>query len=107
MARIYAGRCCAEQTCALEEDGGQLDGDPKWTPESIQAAIDSGEPRTITLPKPIAVHILYWTAWADADGTVEFRKDIYGHDAELEQALATEPAVWLHPDLGGQTRAAR
>ncbi|MFL6192639.1 MAG: murein L,D-transpeptidase [Thermoanaerobaculia bacterium] len=84
-----------------------LKGDPKWTPESIQAAIDSGEPRTITLPKPIAVHILYWTAWVDGNGTVEFRKDIYGHDAELEQALATEPAVWLHPELGGQTRAAR
>jgi murein L,D-transpeptidase YcbB/YkuD len=98
---------CIRLEKPIELAGILLKGDPKWTPESIQAAIDSGEPKTITLPKPIAVHILYWTAWADADGTVEFRKDIYNHDAELEQALANEPAVWLHPGLGGQVRAAR
>jgi murein L,D-transpeptidase YcbB/YkuD len=85
-----------------------LKGDPKWTPESIQAAIDSGEHKTITLPKPIAVHLLYWTAWADENGAVHFRKDIYGHDEALEKALADEPPVWINPDLlRGQVRAAR
>ncbi|HEX3553735.1 MAG TPA: L,D-transpeptidase family protein [Thermoanaerobaculia bacterium] len=74
-----------------------LKDDPKWTPEAIQEAIDSGEHRTVSVPRPLPVHILYWTAWADADGTVEFRKDIYGHDAELEQALAQEPPVWVEP----------
>ncbi|HEV8581178.1 MAG TPA: L,D-transpeptidase family protein [Thermoanaerobaculia bacterium] len=76
-----------------------LRGDPKWTPEALQAAIDSGENTTISLPRPLPVHILYWTAWADPDGTVEFRKDIYGHDAQLEQALAAEPPVWLDLNL--------
>ena len=85
-----------------------LKDDPKWTPEAIQAAIDSGEHQTISLPRPLPVHILYWTAWADADGTVQFRKDIYGHDDALEQALAKEPPVWVDPGtLREDVRAAK
>jgi murein L,D-transpeptidase YcbB/YkuD len=85
-----------------------LKGDPKWTPEALQAAIDSGENKTITLERPIPVHILYWTAWVEPNGTVQFRKDIYGHDDQLEQALAQEPPVWIDPQaLRGEVRAAK
>ena len=85
-----------------------LKDDPKWTQESIQAAIASGEHETITLPRPLPVHILYWTAWVEPDGTVAFRKDIYGHDDQLEQALAKEPPVWLDlNELRGDVRAAK
>jgi murein L,D-transpeptidase YcbB/YkuD len=84
-----------------------LKGDPEWTPEALQAAIDSGEQKTISLDRPLPVHILYWTAWVEKDGSVQFRKDIYGHDEQLEKALADEPPIWL--DLGaarGGVRAA-
>ncbi|HKI04006.1 MAG TPA: L,D-transpeptidase family protein [Thermoanaerobaculia bacterium] len=85
-----------------------LKGDPKWTQESIQAAIASGEHETITLANPLPVHILYWTAWVEPDGMVAFRKDIYGHDDELERALANEPPVWLDLNaLRGDVRAAK
>jgi L,D-transpeptidase YcbB len=84
-----------------------LRSDAKWTPEALQTAIDSGENQRISLPKPLPVHILYWTAWVDGDGTVEFRRDLYGHDARLEEALAAEPPVWLDlPLLRGNMRAA-
>ncbi len=69
--------------------------DPKWTLEDIQAAIASGEHKTVHLPKPLPVYILYWTAWVDADGTVELRRDLYGHDAKVAQALTHEPPVWI------------
>ncbi|HEV2845151.1 MAG TPA: L,D-transpeptidase family protein, partial [Thermoanaerobaculia bacterium] len=85
-----------------------LQGDPEWTPEALQAAIDSGEQKTITLPKPLPVHILYWTSWVEPSGSVQFRKDIYGHDEQLEKDLAEEPPIWL--DLGavrGDVRAAK
>jgi murein L,D-transpeptidase YcbB/YkuD len=84
-----------------------LRSDPKWTPQALQAAIDSGETTRIDLPRPLPVHILYWTAWVEPGGAVQFRQDVYGHDARLEQALAAEPPVWL--DLGalrGEARAA-
>jgi hypothetical protein len=34
------------------------------------------------------VYFLYQTAFAEADGTVAFRDDIYGRDARLAAALA-------------------
>ncbi|HEV7787364.1 MAG TPA: L,D-transpeptidase family protein, partial [Thermoanaerobaculia bacterium] len=74
-----------------------LKDDPKWTPETIEAAIATGEHKTISLPRPLPVYILYWTAWVDDDGTVELRRDLYGHDATVEQALAHEPPVWIEP----------
>lgn len=70
----------------------------EWTPEKLQEALATGEQKTITLPHPLPVHLLYFTAWVDKDGTVEFRRDIYGHDAKLAKALAEEPIVELDLD---------
>ncbi len=58
-----------------------------WTMESIDAAISSGKTQTVPLPHAIPVYMVYWTAYADADGTVEFRDDLYGRDRRLNQAL--------------------
>jgi hypothetical protein len=39
---------------------------------------------------------------------VAFRKDIYGHDDTLEQALSKEPPVWIDLNaLRGDVRAAK
>jgi len=82
--------------------------DSKWTPEKLQEAIASGEQKTISLPHPLPVHLLYFTAWVDKDGTVDFRRDVYGHDARLAKALAEEPIVELDLDsVRGQVRAAK
>jgi murein L,D-transpeptidase YcbB/YkuD len=84
-----------------------LKDDPKWTPEAIRAAIATGEQKTVSIPRPLPVHILYFTAWVEEDGTVEFRPDVYGADEKLIQALAKEPPVALDFDnLKGQVRAA-
>jgi murein L,D-transpeptidase YcbB/YkuD len=75
-----------------------LKDDPKWTPQAIREAIDSGENKTITIPRPLPVHILYFTAWVEPDGTVQFRRDVYGADAKLAKALDQEPPVTLNFD---------
>lgn len=83
-----------------------LQGDQDWTPDKLQEAIASGETRSVTLPKPLPVHILYFTAWVDEDGTVQLRRDVYGHDTKLAAALAGEPIVDLDLDaIRGQVRA--
>lgn len=64
-----------------------LKDDPDWTPERLQEAIDKGQKRTIVLKKPVPVHILYLTAWADDKGTAYFGKDIYDRDRQLITAL--------------------
>jgi len=59
----------------------------KWTYEKLTAAVDSKKTRTILLSDPINIHILYWTAWVDKNGIVNFRDDIYGRDRQLNIAL--------------------
>jgi murein L,D-transpeptidase YcbB/YkuD len=66
-----------------------LRGDPLWDEEKILAAMDGEEAdRAVRLPRPIPVHILYWTAWVEGNGSVQFRGDIYRRDGVLERALA-------------------
>jgi murein L,D-transpeptidase YcbB/YkuD len=54
--------------------------DPKWTEESIRTAMNSGDEQSVKLKAPMPVHIVYFTAWPGADGTVEFLKDVYSRD---------------------------
>ena len=58
-----------------------------WNPDAIHVHITAGERRVVKLDRPIPVHILYWTAWADAAGTIHFRDDIYDRDPPLGRAL--------------------
>ena len=49
-------------------------------PEEVKRLQKSGETRSVKLNRKIPVHVRYYTAWADDDGAVSFRSDIYGYD---------------------------
>ena len=68
-----------------------LSDDEKWTEERLKKAIDSGTTEKITVPAGPQVALVYWTAFVDEDGTLEFRNDVYGRDARLEAALGGTP----------------
>jgi len=73
-----------------------LQDNPKWDLEKITAAVESRKTKIIILPDPVNIHILYWTAWVDKDGTINFRDDIYGRDNKLNIVLnrnAVSPQV--------------
>ncbi|WP_412476927.1 L,D-transpeptidase family protein [Flavobacterium sp. TBRC 19031] len=67
-----------------------LEEDPNWTPEKIDAAMNSGKEKWYTLKNKIPVYIGYFTAWVDDDGLVNFHKDIYGRDNALANLLLEE-----------------
>lgn len=62
----------------------------EWTAARIQQRIDSREHGTEYLESPLPVYILYWTAFVDDEGLVNFREDIYGNDEALDAALQAE-----------------
>ncbi len=53
----------------------------------FQNALKSEEETTILLSKSVPVHITYRTAFTKAGGGIEFRKDIYGRDQKIYDAL--------------------
>lgn len=88
--RIFSSGCIrVEKPLALA--AYVLQENPDWNQEKIKAAIDMGDNRTIFLKKTIPVHLLYWTAWVEPDGTLHFREDIYKRDELLDRALKEAP----------------
>jgi len=69
--------------------------DQSWDQSRLEETVDSGRHRTVVLKEPIPVHLVYFTAWADSSGAVNFREDIYDQDRELELALIQRPAPTL------------
>jgi murein L,D-transpeptidase YcbB/YkuD len=61
--------------------------DPFWTADRLLKVFQRGQRRVVRIPRPIAVHLLYMTAWVDENGALQFRKDIYGRDRKLSAAL--------------------
>jgi murein L,D-transpeptidase YcbB/YkuD len=61
---------------------------PGWSGKRIDAEIESGRSTLINAFVPLPIYIQYWTVWVDSSGKIQFREDIYGRDAVLEQALS-------------------
>lgn len=62
---------------------------PGWTLERVQRAMNGGRDNLrVNLAKPVPVLIVYMTAEVREDGNIYFYRDIYGYDAELQNALA-------------------
>ena len=67
----------------------------RWNRAAIDAVLDSGTTRTIRLPKPVPMLILYWTIDRDEQGAIVFKPDAYGRDPKLLKAL---DRPFLRPD---------
>ncbi|MGQ0672006.1 MAG: L,D-transpeptidase family protein [Hyphomicrobium sp.] len=56
-----------------------IDGQPEGTRAALEGAIAAGVGKTIKAARPVPVHFIYLTAWADEQG-VQFRNDLYNQD---------------------------
>lgn len=68
-----------------------------WDNWKVDIALQGTTTTRAEIPA-IPVHILYWTAWVDHSGIVQFRPDIYLRDLDLEVALS-DPAYQVEPHL--------
>jgi murein L,D-transpeptidase YcbB/YkuD len=64
-----------------------LGGNGAWTRDRIAGAIAAGRTRTVFLPSPLPVLLLYRTVEFGEDGAIRFLNDIYGRDARILKAL--------------------
>lgn len=55
--------------------------------EWLAKAKEDGRELALHLPETVPIHVVYWTAWVDRDGRLQFREDVYERDARLREAL--------------------
>lgn len=67
-----------------------LRNDSTYTAKKIDSLYYLGRETYVKLQEKIPVYIVYFTAWVDGNGQLNFRKDIYGHDAKLGKTLFGE-----------------
>jgi len=58
-----------------------------WSEARMRDTLEIANDQHVRLEKKVPVHISYFTAWVDDDGTLKGFRDIYGHDASVRIAL--------------------
>ncbi|HEY6435536.1 MAG TPA: hypothetical protein VIY47_03025, partial [Ignavibacteriaceae bacterium] len=58
-----------------------------WTSSKIVDAMNSGKEKYVVLKEAVPVFIGYFTAWLDSNDELNFRDDIYGHDARMAEKM--------------------
>jgi murein L,D-transpeptidase YcbB/YkuD len=64
-----------------------LRNDKNWTESRIDEAMNSRKEQFVTLKNEVPVSIVYFTAWVDQVGRINFRDDIYHRDSRLMDAI--------------------
>ena len=65
-----------------------ITGDITGGVDKLMAAIATGTTVHLSMPAPIPLYVEYFTAFPGADGTLQFRPDIYGRDARIAAAMS-------------------
>lgn len=56
--------------------------------EYFQTILKSGRQTRVDLEEPVPVHLIYRTAFTNAKGQTQYRRDVYGRDARIWNALS-------------------
>jgi murein L,D-transpeptidase YcbB/YkuD len=76
-------------------------GESGWDqPGRVDEVIASGQALDLNLTRPIPVYFAYITAWAEPNGRVEFRPDLYGRDGARDLAGDRDPDAPPPPSGG-------
>jgi murein L,D-transpeptidase YcbB/YkuD len=58
--------------------------------EVFQDYLSAGRERRVDLATPVPVHLVYRTAYTQAEGRMQYRRDLYGRDGRIWNALVRE-----------------
>lgn len=58
-----------------------------WTQEKLQSGIENKKTINIQIKPTLPVYIVYFTAWVDNSGEINFRNDLYNMDNQLAKEI--------------------
>jgi murein L,D-transpeptidase YcbB/YkuD len=90
VARDFSSGCIRLEK-PLELAEYLLSDQTEWNPARIRQVVADGRERSVNLSAPVAVYLLYFTAFVDDQDTLQIRPDIYGRDAAVRAALSGAP----------------
>jgi murein L,D-transpeptidase YcbB/YkuD len=82
-----------------------ITGDVTGGVDRLLEAIATGETVHLPIPSPIPLYVDYFTAFPAADGTMQFRSDIYGRDARMIAAIGGATSAQVTGSIGNCSRA--
>jgi murein L,D-transpeptidase YcbB/YkuD len=60
---------------------------PDWNQDKIAATLDTKKTKTVMMPTPLPILLMYWTAIVNESGEVYFYNDVYQRDQKISDAL--------------------
>jgi murein L,D-transpeptidase YcbB/YkuD len=91
-ARFFSSGCIRVKE-PLDLAALVLNDDPSWTRERIDATVAHGRNTSVMLQRPLPVHLDYRTVWADAEGLLQIRDDIYRRDKLPAKPVVAQSAA--------------
>lgn len=79
-SRFYSSGCMRVENVD-ELVAWLLEGNGGWDLPTVDAAFESNERLDVKVSHPVPIHTTYITAWANRQGAVSFRDDVYHYDA--------------------------
>lgn len=64
-----------------------LRGNENWNEEKVDTILKKNKTFGISLKPNIPIYIVYFTAWVDSKGDINFRNDLYNLDSQLEKEI--------------------
>jgi murein L,D-transpeptidase YcbB/YkuD len=64
-----------------------LDDAVSWSEAALKQEVAEGDTRRVPLARSLPVYLTYFTAFVGEDGKTQFRRDLYGRDADLQRQL--------------------
>ena len=64
--------------------------DPSWNDARVGGMLDAGHYRNASLATPVPIYLVYLTAWAEEDGVVNFRDDVYDRDGSVNTSALND-----------------
>ena len=78
---------CIRLEKPIELAGYLLEQEPDAMPGQLEKYLSDTRTTSLKLKQSWPIYLVYWTAWADEDGLVQFRDDVYNRDTLLIAGL--------------------